>query len=378
MRFADLVEQKEVHSKLSKLVISGKIPHAILFSSLEGAGNWSIAYAFARLILCDNPVDNDACNVCPNCKKTQNFTHPDIFYSFPFVKKDSNKEKHDTCNDHLASWRSLIQSNPYPTEQEWKDIIDAKTKSPTLYTSELKDLHRRVGMRSYAGKKKILIMWMAEKMGKEANIVLKLLEEPPKDTLFFLLTENESDILGTIVSRCQRVFIPSPTTSAIVSYLERNNVDGLPIETLQSVAVACRRNMGMLPQLLSGVEDPFFAVFSSWLDLCKRNEVVELLTKAEEWQKSKARQEFIQFLNYGMELMRAMHIYAHNGPLPDLPKTESDFVCKFAKQIHKDAFQPIYQCFQENLIGAERNGAIKMVYMNMSIELNKLLNTKLN
>jgi len=376
MRFADLVEQKELQLKLANLADTGKIPHAVLFSGMEGSGNLAMAYAFARLILCDSPVANDACNVCPNCKKTATLTHPDVFFSFPYVKKDATKDKHKTCNDFLEPWRKLLLSTPYPTEQDWKDSMDAKTKSPTIYISEIRDLHRRVGMRSYAGKKKILIMWMAERMGKEANSLLKLLEEPPNDTLFFLVSEEESGILTTILSRCQRIFVPPPSVTSIVAYLQKLHPDLSP-DLLHSIAIASRRNMGLVQQLLSDNDDPFLDPIAKLIACALDNKAADMVELSEVLH-AKGRQETIQLLYYGMELMRAMHIYAHNGPLPDLPKAESDFVRTFAGKIRKSSYPGIYQVFQDTLIGIERNGSIKMGVLSMSIELNKLMNSNTN
>jgi len=51
-------------------------------------------------------------------------------------------------------------------------------------------------------------MWMPEYLGKEGNKLLKLIEEPPPETLFILVAENEAQILSTILSRCQLVKIP--------------------------------------------------------------------------------------------------------------------------------------------------------------------------
>ncbi|MCO6495606.1 MAG: hypothetical protein J5I91_08015 [Bacteroidetes bacterium] len=370
MLFKNLAASEQIIEKLNDLSKSGKIPHAILFSSHEGAGNLAVALAFAQYLLCDNPTETDSCGVCPNCIKANSFMHPDIFFSFPFI---SSKDK-GLSTFFIEEWRKMLSQSLYPSVRDWQEYLDSNNKQLNIYTSEIRDIGKRLSLKSYSGKKKILVMWLPEFLGKEGNILLKLIEEPPDNTLFFLVTENEKSILTTIISRTQRIYISKPNTGEIAKYLL--SIDNeLKQERADSIAIASKGNVNSAIAMLRDAQEPFFDIYRHWLLACYKGKYSEIIDSIEPIHKG-GRDSVVNFLNYGLELMRDVFIYTHNSLTDEVPEKESEFLSNFAKVMAGRSYEDIYKLFNETIYGVERNGNIKLLLVTLSMELNKIFKGK--
>src|SRR5207253_10824068 len=123
--------------------------------------------------------------------------------------------------DFAAEWREFVRQNPYGNAYEWLQFIGAENKQGNITAEECNDIIRQLSLKSFESEYKLLIMWMPEYLGKEGNKLLKLIEEPPANTLFILVAESEEQILPTILSRCQLVKIPLLDTSDILSRISQ-------------------------------------------------------------------------------------------------------------------------------------------------------------
>ena len=238
MQFADIIGQAEVKKDLAELVQHNRLSHALLFLGKEGSGSLSLALAFAQYIVCekvnggksgvgsqesgpslfgDEPTDSglkttdllfDSCGVCAACTKAAQLVHPDIHFSYPTVTKKPGEKP--VATDFITDWREFIKHSPYGNSYDWIEQIKEKENSQGKITAEeCNDIIRKLSLKSFESEYKFLIMWMPEMLGTEGNKLLKLIEEPPPNTLFILVTENEAQVLQTIVSRCQLVKIPA-------------------------------------------------------------------------------------------------------------------------------------------------------------------------
>ena len=164
-------------------------------------------------------TSNDSCGICPSCIKAQQFVHPDIHFSYPVVTKKSGTPP--LAQIISREWREFIKSYPYGNVYDWLQFIGAENKQGNITANECNDIIHKLNLKSFESEYKILIMWMPEYLGNEGNKLLKLIEEPPPNTLFILVTENESLVLQTILSRCQLIKIPALETSDIEEALDQ-------------------------------------------------------------------------------------------------------------------------------------------------------------
>ena len=129
--------------------------------------------------------------------KANNYIHPDIHFSYPVIPKKSGDKPVST--DYITEWREFITAIPYGNVYDWLQFIGAENKQGNITAEECNDIIHKLNLKSFESPYKILVMWMPEYLGKEGNKLLKLIEEPPADTLFIFVAENEDLILPTIL-----------------------------------------------------------------------------------------------------------------------------------------------------------------------------------
>lgn len=157
---------------LKNILISGRIPHAMLFSGVAGIGKKKVAFSFAKAINCQ-AVAEDFCDVCLSCRKINRMIHPDVF---------------------------LFNPDEEPVDKKKKE----------LQIDRLRGLQQEIVYSPFEGKKKVVIIDDAEKLtNNSANCFLKTLEEPDDDTVIILVTSSAAGMLPTVISRCQHIaFMP--------------------------------------------------------------------------------------------------------------------------------------------------------------------------
>ena len=203
MFFKDVIGQEEAKQCLIREAKEGKIAHARLFCGPEGIGKLPLAIAFARYLSCNNPGENDACGLCPSCVKFNKLAHPDLHFVFPVIKK---KAKDTVSDDFILEWRELLSHTPYFNLNIWLEEMGAENQQAQIYVKESDEIIRKLSLKSSQGGYKIMIIWLPEKMNVEcSNKLLKLLEEPPSQTIFLLISEEPDLLLTTIQSRTQRL-----------------------------------------------------------------------------------------------------------------------------------------------------------------------------
>src|SRR3954464_2966187 len=241
MLFGNVIGQLNTKAHLLEMVKQNRLSHALLFLGKEGSGALSIALAFAQYMVCDkiqnrqksaeaalplfglnassqqqtanNNQQTDSCGECPSCVKAAKLIHPDVHFSYPVIPKKSGDKPIST--DYITEWREFVKLYPYGNAFDWLQFIGAENKQGNITAEECNDIIHKLSLKSFESGYKILIMWMPEYLGKEGNKLLKLIEEPPANTLFILVAENDDQLLPTILSRCQLIKIPSPSSDAI-------------------------------------------------------------------------------------------------------------------------------------------------------------------
>ena len=187
MFFKDVIGQEEAKQRLIREAKEGKIAHARLFCGPEGIGKLPLAIAYARYLSCNNPGEKDACGICPSCIKFNKLAHPDLHFVFPVIKK---KSKDTVSDDFITEWRELLSQTPYFNLNIWLEEMGAENQQAQIYVKESDEIIRKLSLKSSQGGYKIMIIWLPEKMNVEcSNKLLKLLEEPPSQTIFLLVSE---------------------------------------------------------------------------------------------------------------------------------------------------------------------------------------------
>lgn len=211
MQFKEIVGQEALKLKFVRAIDEGRVPHAQLFTGLPGTGKLALAIAYAQYLMCTNRHDGDACGHCPACIKVQKLIHPDLHFVYPV----NSSEKSDTptddtvVSDNMKLWRECVLQNPYFSETDWYDIIKLQNKQGIINTATASKVIYNLSLKSYESTFKVMIIWLPERMHPyAANKLLKLIEEPPQNTVFIMVSESPHLLLKTITSRTQLVKIP--------------------------------------------------------------------------------------------------------------------------------------------------------------------------
>jgi DNA polymerase-3 subunit delta' len=364
VQFKNIIGQEETKRRLIQTVKEGRISHTQLFLGNEGVGTLPLAVAYSQFINCANPTETDSCGICPSCVKFQKLVHPDLHFTFPTVAIDKKK----TSNDFITEWRSAFIENPYIGELQWLlKLDDEGKKQGNITAEECRDIFKKVGLKSFEAKYKTVIIWMAEYLSKEGNILLKLLEEPPVGTLIILVAQDSEKVLPTILSRAQTLKIPRLTDDEIAQELvSKFQIEMRDAETISRVSEG---NLSLAINLVNSGRSDYFDLFLSWMRLCfnSKKDIVNLTTWVEGCVKT-GREFLKSFIAYSEHMLRALFIYRYgNKQLLRLSEQEADFVSKFSPFIHANNLSELTTAFNDTAYHIERNADLKITFLNLSL-----------
>ena len=377
MRFSEILGQEHIKNHLQQSAKNGRIPHAQLFVGKEGSGTLPTAIAYAQYLLCNDNENSEACNI-----KCDNLAHPDLHFSFPVTTNDRVK-KNPLSNLFSAEWRQFMDEQPYGNLFNWLRLIGVENKQGAIGVDEAESIVKSLKLKSYEGGYKVMIIWMAEKMNIAAsNKLLKLIEEPPEKTVFILIAEHEEQIIGTIRSRCQVLHFPVLSENDIVSGLI--NKENITENEAQKIAQQCDGNFNKALHILNNDSSDF--VFEEWFITwiraafkAKGNASVinELIGWSDSISKT-GRETQKRFLNYCLQFFRQAMLL--NYKAQDLvfleTKTPGFNLNKFAPFIHGSNIMEIDKELNDAIYHIERNGNAKIILLDLSIKLTRLLHAK--
>ena len=380
------------------MVQHNRLSHALLFLGKEGGGALSLALAFAQYVVCEKVngkqqanepslfgdpdrgasireqgANTDSCGVCSACTKADQLIHPDIHFSYPVITKKSGEKPIST--DFIKEWRAFISANPYGNVYDWLQFIDAENKQGNITANECNDINRKLSLKSFESEYKILIMWMPEFLGKEGNKLLKLIEEPPPNTLFIFVAENDHQILPTIISRTQLVKIPALPNLEVEAALELRV--GVQMEKAQQIAAVSEGNYREALQLVQNAEDDWQLLLREWLNAIIKTGPLAQVKWIEETAKL-GREKQKQFLRFFIHLLeqaiRFRVISQANGQ--GQTTNETDFALRLNKLCTIGQQEAIINELDKASYYIERNANAKMLFHALSIRLYHIINNK--
>jgi DNA polymerase-3 subunit delta' len=377
MLFSEVIGQLEIKLKLRNLVEQNRLSHALLLNAPEGAGGLPLALAFSQFLVCErvsgyssqSEFPSESCNVCPACVKAAKMIHPDIHYSYPVIIKKAGDKP--VSADFITEWREFISQFPYGTIFDWLQFIRAENKQGNITAQECNEINRKLSLKSFESGYKILIMWMPEYLGNEGNKLLKLIEEPPPDTLFILVSENENQVLPTILSRLQIIRLPRPTVPEIQDALISRA--GVAPEQARQLAAVSEQNYREALNLLQHAQDDWQGLLREWLNAILKTGPVAQVKWVDEMGKT-GREKQKQFLQYFIHLLeQAIRLRMMDRDLSDLPEKEKDFANRLNKIADLAAQQAIVQELNKSIYYIERNAHAKMLFHALTIRLYHIL-----
>jgi len=377
MLFSQVIGQGELKKKLINSVKDGRIPHAQLFFGPEGSGSLSLAIAYAQFIVCDNRNEMDSCGQCPNCQKISKLSHPDLHFSFP-VSTTSKVSKDPLSDNFISEWREFTNTEPYFSINQWYEFIGIENKQGLINKKESEEIIKKLRFKPFESEYKFMIIWLPEKMNASAaNVLLKLIEEPPSKTIFLLVSEQPEHLLSTISSRVQPVKLDRIDEASFSHALEEKY--SLTKDELSNIIrLSGGSYIKAKEVILSSEENTFYLEkFVEIMRLCYSRSFLEINSWVEEMSAA-GREKLKNFLHYSLKLIRENFILnLKNSDLSYLTKGEQDFSKKFHPFINGNNVIKINEELNRAYSDIERNAYAKIVLFDLTLHFMKFIPNKL-
>lgn len=293
MAFANAVGQERVQAIAEAWLRSKRIPSTILLCGPKGAGKRQFAIGLAKALLCKE-ASTASCGTCPSCRKVDILAHPDLYLLLPLPPKRGRKDL--SLDDVREATAAYVRG----------DSISGQTN---IAIEQLRQMQREMGYAPTESKRKVAIVFEAERMHPAgANSLLKVLEEPSAHSLFILVSSAPERMLPTVLSRCQRLTLRSLSADVLRSRL----VDmGIPQDRLELAVRLGRGSLERAQQAAAGELDELREMVEAFiLAGLKRDDEVYWDT-VEELAGDRSQQEF--FLEMGALYLRDIYLLMYRG-----------------------------------------------------------------
>lgn len=399
MQFSQVIGQQDLKAQLTHMIQQNRLSHALLFLGKEGSGGLPMAFAFAQYITCEkNPLQvsrkkvtpaismfgedaepetetafTDACGICSACTKAAKMIHPDIHYCYPVIPRKPGDKPIST--DYITEWRSFVSTNPYGNSFDWLQSINAENKQGNITSEECGDIIHKMSLKSFESAYKILIIWMPEFLGKNGNKLLKLIEEPPPDSLFILVAENDALVLPTILSRTQLIKIPVLYQQDIqIALQQRENID---LQKAIQIAATAEGNYHEALQQLQHADDDWEVLLRGWLNSILKTGPAAQVKWVEEAAKL-GREKQKQFLKYFTHLLQqAIRLsVSPQGLNENTPTAYIDFANRINKICNLSQQEAIAEELDKAAYYIERNANAKILFHSLTIRLYHIISNK--
>ena len=374
MYFSDFPGQDSTKTQLLDLFKSERVPHALLLNGEEGCGHLQLALSFSSLLLCKSPTPLDACKNCSSCKMYEKYQHPDLHFSYPIHL--SKTEHSETSDDQRSSFLEALEKYKCLGKKTWYSKMGNENKQGVIGVKESQAILAKISLKSFFGSAKILLMWMPELMNiQAANKLLKLIEEPPENTYFIFVSNNQTKILPTISSRLQTINVPRLKDENISDFLEKK----FKIEpsTANNIAKISKGNLNKAinTHLDAGISEMNRSLFVNWMRLCYSRNIADTIDWVNEFSKI-GREQIKDFIIYSLEMYRQCIMGNYNMEIEGVSESEKNFLEKFKPFVNHQNISEINSIMNDAYYHMERNANPKILMLDVSIKLYKLLRTK--
>ena len=386
MTFSEVIGQEDIKKRLMRLISEERIPHAMMLCGPVGCGKLAMALAFASHLLTERKVeaqgffgeDNGDQQIVHDDRAEamlKQWAHPDLHFTYPTIKPPSMGSDHQPISDDFAKeWRELLLQTQYPTFDQWLSAMNASNQQGIITGAESDELARKLSLKSSQGGYKVSIIWLPERMNAtSANKLLKLLEEPPQQTVFIMVSEEPELLLETIRSRVQRIDLKKTDNDAIEKALiEKRGIDQ---ESAHRIARIANGNWNKALEELdaSNENQQFFDLFVMLMRLAYTRKIQDL----KKWSENIAsfgREKQKRMINYFLRMIRENFVYNFHQPeLNYMTVEEENFSKNFSRFINEANVIEISDVLTLAKRDISQNANSKIVFFDMALKMIILL-----
>lgn len=371
MKFADIPGQEEAKRRLRELADTNRVPHAMIIEGPEGCGKFALARTFIQYLGCSDRRDGEPCGRCPSCVQHQSMQHIDTLYSFPVVKKNS---KPTVSDDYLPEFIDFVSQNPFMDTAIWQQQLGNPNTHPVIYVDEATELVRRLSFAAHSARYKSVVMWQADRLQEQtANKLLKVIEEPPGQTVIIMTTDKPMNILPTIYSRVQRIKVQRLTDDQVAQWMV--DACGAEPEVAADTAPLANGSLNAARRILEHKDDSerFLDLFIKLMRQAYQRDIMAL----KDWSQQLAgekRDFVVDFLTYAGRMIRENFVAnLHRADLNLMSEKECAFSVNFARFVNERNAPQLFQAVNDAIEDIRGNANVKVVLFDFAITVILLL-----
>ena len=314
----------ELMTALSQMVESGHIPHAMLLHQDDGGGAFPLVIHFLEQLYGGNP-------------RVDKLIHPDIHFVFPVAGADK-----PVSLQYLAPFRELVLQNPYFYENELYSAIGIEGKQAGISVNKARSILDRLSLSAVEGGYRAVVLYLPEKMNVQAaNALLKMVEEPPRQTLFLFITQAPEKVLQTISSRCLHLRVQ-------------------PLSQEAEAEVHAREAAGN-----SALQD----LFHDLLDALVARDLLKALETADAVADLKVREQQKTFCRLASEDLRRLFLLQKAPSMARVPEGDKAYYQKMASALKPTFPRRALECLNRAQLLLERNVNQKILFTDLVNQL---------
>ena len=384
MDFNDVIGQEAIKQRLQQMISEDRVPHAIMLCGPAGSGKLALAIAFGCELLRKGAPQAAAASLFGEPEGPDPVTeamlrkleHPDLHFTYPTIKTPSMGSDHQPVSDDFArEWHELLTTEgPYFSTDQWMTAMGAANQQAIITAGESDELSRKLSLKSSQGGYKVSIVWLPERMNlASANKLLKLLEEPPRQTVFIMACEQPELLLETIRSRTQRIDVrPISTESIEQALINRRALDADNAHRIARVSNGSW--LKALDALEAGNENRMFLdMFIMLMRLAYTRNLKEL----KQWSETVSgygREKQRRMLSYFITQVRENFMY--NFHLPEinyLTQDEEYFARNFSRFINEANVIEMMELFERTRRDIGQNANARIEFFDLAMQVIVLL-----
>lgn len=371
MKFIDISGFEKEKNFLINAENKNHVAHAQLFFGSEGSPNLSLALAFISFLNCNNKVNNDSCGECPSCKKIDKMIHPDVHFIFP-VAPTTKINKNVISDLFIKEWRNFILDDPYQNVNDWFSFYGFENKSPNISKDESRNLIKKLTLKPFESENKIVLIWLPEYLHLyTSNALLKILEDPPPKTFFFLITNDYNRLLKTILSRVQMFKIRNFSDEELKKEILKK--EDIAENELSKLILTSDGNLNQAKKIINSSNEDFLSFFKIWMRNCYSNDYAKIQLDLE-WFNNQTKINKKAFLIYSLNLIRESFVIKINSSLSRIVDEESEFIKNFSQSLNEEKTEKIILELNDSIRFLERNANPKIIFLDLSIEIANAFN----
>ena len=377
MTWSEVIGQQEAKERLMQMVSEDRLPHALMLCGPVGSGKLALAIAFGCYLLNPNRPNNPNSPTLPPQENPmlEKLEHPDLHFTYPTIKLPSMKSDYKPVSDDFArEWHELVMQSPYFTMEAWMEAMGGENQQAIITAGESDDLVKKLSLKSSQGGYKVSIIWLPERMNIEcANKLLKLIEEPPQQTVFIMVSEEPEKLLETICSRVQRIDIKKTDNESIrQALIERRGIDE---DAARRIARLANGNwIAAVEELQADSEKGLFLdMYKTLMRLAYQRKIKDL-RKWSEQMAAMGREKQRRWLTYFLRMTRESFVYNfQEEDLNYMTSEEEAFANNFARFINENNILPISDLANLALRDIGQNANAKIVFFDFALQTIVLL-----